>query len=315
MPLIGSLKLRALSKESFVQLYTFMRGQGKSAKTIKRVHIVLRMALNDAVEDEKIRRNPTDYIRLTTKRRRTRSSKDPAAPATSRRIRAMDVEQANRFLAAAKEDRLSALWHLLLTGGLRPGEALGLSWRDVDFDAGTVCITHSLTRVPGVKGWSLEEPKTELSNRTVPLPAVAMDELRVWKTKQKREKLEAGKEWQGHGFVFTSHFGAPLDGANLYVRSFKPVMAKAGLVEWGPEPAKRKGQPGPLKRRSSKPLFRIYDLRHSCATLLLASGENLKVVSERLGHSTIVLTANTYSHVLPTMQAGAAARMQVMFGS
>ncbi len=169
---------------------------------------------------------------------------------------------------------------------------------------------RNLVRVCGTKGWRLGKPKTRKSRRTVPLPTVAMRELKAWRTKQKRDRLAAGKEWQDHGFVFTTEIGTPLHGAR---KSFVRVMADAGLGEWGPEPQKPKA--GPKPRRKFKPAFRIYDLRHTCATLLLLGGVPLKVVSERLGHSTITLTADTYSHVLPTMQEAAADALEAMFGA
>lgn len=223
---------------------------------------------------------------------------------------AMDRAQATRFLDAARRDRYSALWHMLLLGGLRPGEAFGLKWEDVDMEAGTVRVVQNLVRIVGNKGWSLEPPKTRNSRRTVPLPAVAMRELGAWKTQQKRDRLLAGPEWQEHGFVFTTENGTPLHGAR---RSFERVMAEAELGEWGPEPQKPRS--GPPPKRRFKPAFRIYDLRHTCATLLLLAGESLKVVSERLGHATITLTADTYSHVLPTMQRAAADKLETMFGT
>ena len=137
-----------------------------------------------------------------------------------------------------------------------------------------------------------------------------MRELRAWKVQQKRDRLLLGPEWQEHGFVFTTERGTPLHGAR---KSFVRVMAVAELGEWGPK--LQKPRSGPTAKPPFKPAFRIYDLRHTCATLLLLAGENIKVVSERLGHATITLTADTYSHVLPTMQRAAADKLQAMFGT
>ena len=130
-------------------------------------------------------------------------------------------------------------------------------------------------------------------------------------TLPKRDRLRVGPEWQDHNFVFTTELGTPLHGAR---RSFARVMEAAGLGELGPQP-ERKARSGPAPKRPFKPAFRIYDLRHTCATLLLLEGESLKVVSERLGHASITLTADTYSHVLPTMQRAAADKLDAMFGT
>ena len=179
-------------------------------------------------------------------------------------------------------------------------------------EAGTVRVVRNLVRVSGVEGWQLELPKTKHSRRTVPLPTVAMQELRAWKVQQTRDRLQVGPEWQEHGFVFTTEVGTPLhSGAR---RSFARVMRAAGLGQLGPEP-QRKSRSGPLPKRPFKSAFRMYDLRHTCATLLLLAGESLKVVSERLGHASITITADTYSHVLPTMQRAAADKLDAMFGT
>lgn len=109
-----------------------------------------------------------------------------------------------------------------------------------------------------------------------------------------------GAEWAGHGFVFTSTFGTPLDLANVY-RRVKDVLKEAELGTW--------------EDGSFTSTFRLYDLRHTCATLLLLAGENPKVVSERLGHASVTLTLDTYSHVLPSMQEASADKLEAMFGS
>jgi integrase len=299
LPMLGACRLDRLTYQSLDAFYDAMlKDTGATAGTVQRLHGVLRQALEGPARKGSLPRNPTDWASV------------PRRNVVDLPERAMDQAQAARFLGKARQDRHSALWHLLLLGGLRPGEAFGLKWADVDMEAGTVRVMHNLVRLVGVKGWQLEPPKTKKSRRTVPLPAVAMRELSTWKTQQKRDRLAAGPEWQEHEFVFTTEHGTPLHGAR---RSFERVMAAAEIGTWGPEPAKPRS--GPAPKRPFKPAFRIYDLRHTCATLLLLAGESLKVVSERLGHATITLTADTYSHVLPTMQRAAADRLEAMFGT
>jgi integrase len=172
----------------------------------------------------------------------------------------------------------------LLTG-MRPEEYLAVQWGDVNFERHTVQVRRALVRHK--KAWSFQEPKTSRSRRTVVLPAALIEKLIAHRRKQGAQRLLFGPEWQAHDLVFCSEFGTPLSIPNLTYRYFRPILEKAGL-----------------------PRIRLYDLRHSCATLLLIAEENPKVVSERHGHSTVVLTLDTYSHVLPTMQERATARLE-----
>ena len=128
----------------------------------------------------------------------------------------------------------------------------------------------------------LVEPKSTRSRRTIALPSVVRAALRLHRAQQLKARLAAGASWQEHDFVFTTPIGTPCDPWNLQKR-FKALLTEAGL-----------------------PPLRIHDLRHSCATLLLAQGVNPRVVMETLGHSQISLTLNTYSHVLPALQREAA---------
>lgn len=135
--------------------------------------------------------------------------------------------------------------------------------------------------------------KTDRSRRSIPLPSSMTSLLRQHKKKQAGEILAAGEDYQRNDFVFTDDEGHPLNERSLVSCHFRPALKKAKLPE----------------------KLRLYDLRHTCATLLLASGENSKIVSERLGHSTVTLTLDTYSHVLPTMQASAAEKLEsAIFG-
>lgn len=306
-PCIGTVPLNQLTADAFEELYMFMRARALSPRRIQYLHTVLRQALKGAVAKGVLPANPTDHAE------RPKRAKD-ADDFEDETVRAMDKDQARRFLEAARADRYLALWHALLTGGLRPSEALGLGWRHVDFENGRVRIERTLSRV-GVKGWRLLPTKTKRSRRSVPLPEVTMRELRTWKAKQAAERLLLGSEWENNGLVFTNEFGKPLHLHNLSVRNFRSICERAGLGEYRPESEKLKGRPGPAKKRLFKPAFRLYDCRHTCATLLLEAGVPLKVVSERLGHRTIAVTADIYSHVLPTMQQGAVEQLEAMFGA
>ena len=169
----------------------------------------------------------------------------------------MNEDEAGRFLEAAREDRYFPLWVVLLTGGLRPGEALGLKWEDVNFEESRIHVRHSLTRVGLDRekypdGWMLKDTKTG-RGRTVPLPDLAIRALREWKKKQAGERLLVGSEWQDHGFVFTTPNGSPPNQSNLNTRNFNQVMARAGLKGSG-DPNPRSPGMDPGRSAPSSPL-------------------------------------------------------------
>ena len=204
-------------------------------------------------------------------------------------IEPFDVESAEQLLRAVRGHRLEALFTVALALGLRQGEALGLRWDDIDLDNATIIVRKQLQRIEGKL--QLTEPKTERSRRTIALPPFAVDALRLHRIRQLQEKLIGGDGWNEWNLVFTSATGTPLDASNL------------------------SGQYHRLLRKANLPRKRFHDLRHTCATLLLLQGEDLRVVMEVLGHSQITLTANTYQHVMQSMKRKAADRMQALFGA
>jgi integrase len=315
LPLLGACRLDRLTYQALDSFYDAMlKDAGTTAGTVQRLHGVLRQALEEPARKGSLPRNPTDWA----------SPPQVGVPSTpgdgeeleyeDERIKAMDEAQANRFLAAARqleaEGCFSALWHLLLQTGLRPGEAFALMWTDVDEQAKTVQVRRNLVRIAGVKGWSLERPKTKNSIRTVPLPALALRELKAWRVRQKWQRNVA-EAWEEHGFIFTAHNGSPLQGAR---RSFARVTAKAELGQWGEEP-QREHATGPLPARQFKPDFRIYDLRHTFISLSLKAGVLTHVVSKLAGHATAAFTLTRYAHALPDQKLEAAEKMDAMFGA
>lgn len=198
-------------------------------------------------------------------------------------------EQAKRFLDAIHGDRLEALYTVALAIGLREGEALGLRWQDINFDTGVLTVLVGLQRIEGKL--RLKSLKTEHSRRSLTLPQFAIAALRAHRARQLEERLQAGELWREHDLVFTTTLGEPLDSRNV-VRRFKRALRQAEL-----------------------PDQRFYDLRHTCASLLLVQGVHPRVVMEILGHSQISLTMNTYSHVAPQLQDEAAQRMDNLFST
>ena len=183
---------------------------------------------------------------------------------------------------------MRALWITALGTGCRQGELLALRWEDVDLVAGRLRVRSTLARVDGKL--VLLEPKTERSRRTVMLPEVVVGALQAHRTRQKMERLVAGSRWVDSGHVFTTTIGTPLEAA-VVTRAFQRALARAGL-----------------------PKSRFHDLRHAAATFALSQGFTLEDVKNLLGHSSIVLTSNTYGHVLEQRQRQVARGMDTVLG-
>jgi integrase len=183
-------------------------------------------------------------------------------------MQTLTPEQVRELLDEARKRRLYALYLLAVTTGLRQGELLGLQWSDVDLEDRSIQVRHTLQEYGAEL--ALAEPKTKQSRRRVDLPVFVATELREHR---KRMMVE------GHPgpWVFCDTAGGPLRKSNLTRRDFRPLLKAAGL-----------------------PLIRFHDLRHTAATLLLGQGVHPKIVQERLGHSQIAITLDTYSHVLPS---------------
>ena len=202
----------------------------------------------------------------------------PRAPRQT--MQALTSGQVVQLFETAKGDRLEALYILAVTTGLRQGELLGLQWEDVDLAGAALHVRHTLHELNG-RLW-IGEPKTRQARRRVELPVIAVVALQ-----DHRERMLI----EGHpgGLVFCDTQGGPLRKSNLLRRSFLPLLRRAGL-----------------------PTIRFHDLRHTAATLLLAQGVHPKIVQERLGHSQISLTLDTYSHVLPGMGREAASKLDAL---
>jgi integrase len=273
-PVLGSKRLEALAPKDIRALYQAMANRGLG-RTTQYTAAVLRQALQAAVDDRHLTWNPAANIRL------------PKLVEPERTV--LTADQAKTFLQTATSDPLCALWEVLLATGLRPGEALALKWADVDLQRGWLHVQRAL--VENTDGsFYLGETKTKASRRTVTLPPRTVSALEGHRLSQLERVLAEGERYdRAEDLIFGNRQGKPLDLSKVRT-GFKALLKRAGL-----------------------PPIKLYSLRHTCATLLLEMGEDLKAVSERLGHTTIVMTANTYAQVTPRMQQRAAEKLEALF--
>lgn len=275
-PHLGRKSLVRVNPLDLQSLYTALAESGLSARSVQHTHRVLHLAFTQAMRWNMLTRNPCDGVT------------PPQAPRPE--LRVLNQEQVTALLDATREHPVSALYVLAVTTGMRIGELLGLKWQDIDLDAGKLVVQRALQR-QNEAGLVFVEPKTTRSRRTIMLSQRAVAAVRRHKARQNELRLLTGSEWQDHDLIFTnSTGGAPDPGWQRQI--FQEELAKAGL-----------------------PRLRFHDLRHTAATMLLSQGVHPKVVSEMLGHASITLTLDTYSHLVPVMHAQAAAAMDSMLGS
>jgi integrase len=304
MPPIGRVPMKEVHAEQVRQLYTYLRQTvGLARSSVRGLHAVLKQIFATAYRDEAITKNlPAQLEGAVPKERRGQKE-----------AKALTKDQLAKFLAAADLDRYRALWNLLAGTGMRPGEALGLLYADLDFEKATARINKTLDRVRGEVRWELTDPKTKTSNRTIKLPKALLPILQEHLTRQggERNLYEETRRttepaWPIEpAFVFRTQTGQPCDWTTV-TQNFRRVMRRAGLGTFGKAPEKKAGQHGPAKQPRFTSLLSPYCLRHTHATLALESGVPVKVVSERLGHASTAFTMDVYTDALPHMQERAA---------
>jgi len=278
-PKLGSKRLSDIQAYEVQKLYSDMKKRGLSSRTIRYTHVVLSSAMKQAIRWKMIMQNPCELCELP------RLEKNE--------MKHLSPEETSKFLQAAKESKYFVLFLLVIESGMRPEEYLSLQWKDIDFEQKALSVRRAIVWKRKGGGFTFTEPKTKKSRRSIPISTSVINALKTHRRKQLEERLKLGADYQNLDLVFTSEIGTPIQPKNLIDRHFKPLLKKAEV-----------------------PDIRLYDLRHTTATLLLSAGENPKVVSERLGHASIVLTLDTYSHVLPTMQQTATDKLEkMMFGT
>lgn len=290
-PHIGAIALQDLDPTDLDHLYAVLLKSGRrdktglSLKTVRNVHVMLHRAFEDAVEHDRIRRNPASRAKPPSARRARR-------PAAQRNTWSRDDTEA--FLDHVAEDPLRALYTLVLTTGMRRSEVLGLLWDQVDLEEGHLAVVQALVEVghrPQLKPF----PKTDHSRRRIALDAATVRELRRHRREQVEERLAVGDGYYDHGLVFADEDGTPLNPTSIS-RRFARQAHQAGLPDLSPRP--------------------FHGLRHTYATLALEAGVPIEVVSKRLGHASIAITADLYQHVTKTVDRDAAEAVAgLIFGS
>lgn len=285
IPALGSIRLAELRPLHVQAAYTDWLKPGNrrdghkgalSPRTVLHYHSVLNAALDQAVKWQLLQRNPCAAV-------------DPPRPIRTE-MQCLGEAEARRFLAAAECEPLQVLFRTALTTGARIGELLALRWQDIDFSENRLVIVRNVRRISG-QGYVFGKPKTHRSRRSIALDAGTAQGLQEHRRRQLEGRLLVGPAYTDQDLVFATPVGDVL--ADSTVRTaFNRILQRAEL-----------------------PRIRIHDLRHTAATLMLKAGVQPKVVSDRLGHSTVAFTLDNYAHALPDMQRDGAEALARMIGS
>lgn len=275
-PFLGGVRLVSLSPvmlQGYYNQSTAGQLEGVpaiSGKTLRNVHGIIHKALQQAVSIGYIKTNPADACILPKYQRRE--------------LRPLDEQETRAFIAALEGEPLRRLFLVALFTGMREGEIMGLCWDSVDFSAGTITIRQQLQRHQ--HAYILTTPKNGKTRKIQPAPFV-MQILREEKADQAKARLQAGAVWEdGPAYVFTNAIGQHMKRQTIY-QHFKKLVTSLGLPE-----------------------VRFHDLRHSYAVAAIRAGDDLKTVSENLGHASVSFTLDVYGHVTGDMRKSSADRMQ-----
>lgn len=272
---LGSRRLTDVTPAILAGFYRQLTDQGLSAKTIKNCHGVTHKALADAVRDGVLSRNPADHVELPR-------SKRPKTETWS-------ADELSRFLHQCESHRLSAAFLLMCSTGMRRSEVLGVRWENLDLDGARVAVVDTVVPVKNKPVLRIGETKSRRSRRVIALDSRTVAALRDHKRRQNEERLRAGPAWGDLGLVFTDELGGIVS-PDMFTRTTKRLAVEAGV----------------------KPLTPHSGARHTWATLALSSGIHPKVVQERLGHSSISITLDRYSHVIDGMDRDAAEKVAAL---
>jgi len=252
---IGAKLLATLSPLEIQAAYQIMIDRKLSARTVRYAHAVLRSAMRQAIRWHLLLTDPTQAVQLPCQQRRE--------------MRVLTTEQARVFLRTASESPQACLFAVALTTGMRPSEYLALCWQDIDWERGTVSVVRTLHKNEGQ--WTFADTKRVRTRRVVRLQMWVLRLLLKLKGKTEEAGAKSLHDSVFSNLIFTTPRGEPINEEYLVKKHFKPILREAGV-----------------------PDIRLYDLRHTSATLALAVGVPPKVVSEQLGHASAAFTLDTY---------------------
>ncbi len=269
IPDLGKIALAQLKPEHLQKHYTAKLNDGLSARTVRYHHALIHVALQTAVKWSLVSRNVADAVDPPRIRRNE--------------MQTWDENEVNQFLEGAKDSPYYSLFYTALFTGMRRSELLALRWQDIDFFYSQISVSRSLHQLKD-GSFIFTQPKSAKSSRTIALTPSTILMLRDYKEKQKLERDMSGNPLTDNDLVFSALEGKPIR-PNTVTRAWTTLAAKCGLK-----------------------VIRRHDARHTHASLMLKQGIHPKIVQERLGHSTIQMTIDTYSHVSPGIQEAAANR-------
>jgi integrase len=266
---LGSRRLRDLTPALLSSFYADLVKQGLGPKSVRNTHGIAHKALSDAVRQGVLPRNPADQVELPR----------PERPETE----TWTADELGRFLAHAEGHRLYAAWVLIASTGLRRSELLGLRWQNVDLETAKLAVVDTVVEVRSKPTLRIGETKSRRSRRVLALDERTVAILRAHRTRQNVERMAAGEIYNNQGLVFSNELGEVVS-PSWFTRATKSLAVGAGVPELASHAA----------------------ARHTWATLALSSGVHPKVVQERLGHSSVAITLDRYSHVIEGMDREAA---------
>ncbi len=271
---IGNMKIADVRPRDIRQILKEMTLRGVSSNTRRRLYYVISRAFEFAVRWGTLLLNPVSGVEPPRRE--------------AREMRALSETEVKGFLEVTDRGRHAEYFRTAIATGMRPGELAGLRWQDVDFEGNSISVQRSLVwKGAPAQGWLLAPPKTERGRRRITIPTSLGNSLSALRKRQDQIMIKTGASYENSDFVFTNRCGRPF---RFITKVFKVALKQAGLPK----------------------TIRLYDLRHTSATLLLKAGEHIKVVSERLGHSGIWITLDTYIHVLPGMDSDASDHIEIL---
>jgi len=258
IPELGAMPVQSLTPATVQQFYSNQLAAGIGPRTVQLCHLRLTQALKMAVRMGLVARNVAEY------------TKPPRV--VSKEMHVWTKEQAQQFLAAARQSVYGPIWLLSLATGMRKGELLGLRWQDVDFTANTVAVVQTVGLLRGAT--VIGTPKSKSSRRTITVQVPVMTALREHRARQNEHRLSLGTEWNDHDLVFSAANGKPINPNNL-TRDYDRWVKVSGV-----------------------PRIRVHDQRHTSVSIALQMGANIKAVSQRVGHAKTSITMDIYAHTI-----------------